>query len=150
MKIKLKDKKGFTSVDLTLAMIVVIIFAVIMTSISYNMYLSSTEAKRTAVAVNYAVDIFEHIGELDYSDVNSISGELFEIESFNNFELNNITDNNGTETITGTIGTYNIELKIDDYNGQDVIKIINLKITYPVSRKNTEKVEMSRLKIRTS
>lgn len=150
MKIKLKDKKGFTSVDLTLAMIVVIIFAVIMTSISYNMYLSSTEAKRTAVAVNYAVDIFEHIGELDYSDVNSISGELFEIESFNNFELNNITGNNGTETITGTIGTYNIELKIDDYNGQDVIKIINLKITYPVSRKNTEKVEMSRLKIRTS
>ncbi|MCI9365743.1 MAG: hypothetical protein HFJ54_03935 [Clostridia bacterium] len=57
MKINLKNKNGFTTIDLTIALIVVMLFVTIMTSISYNTYLVSTEAKRTAVALNYAVRI---------------------------------------------------------------------------------------------
>lgn len=143
----MKNDKGFTAVDIGLALFVIIIFTVTITSISYSVYLSNTEAKRTAVALNYCVDIFEHIGQLDYSEVNAESGELFEIEALNDFIQENVTKNNGVQIINGKIKTYNIELKIEDYNGEDVIKIITLKITYPISRDNTESIEMNRLKV---
>lgn len=146
MKKIVKNENGFTAVDLGLAMAVIIIFAVIITSISYNVYASSVEAKRTAVALNYAVDIFEHIGALDYDDVTANSGEIFDIEALKGYIQESTTNNSGTEIIIGKIGTYNIELKIEDYNGEDVIKIITLKITYLVSREHTEKVELQRIK----
>ena len=104
MKINFKSKRGFTTVDLTIAMIVILIFVVIMTSISYNVYLSSIEAKRTAVALNYVVDIFEHIGAIDFSEVTA-SYELLEIDSLEGLVYKDISSNNGIETITGTIGT---------------------------------------------
>ena len=145
MKINFKSKRGFTTVDLTIATIVILIFVVIMTSISYNVYLSSIEAKRTAVALNYVVDIFEHIGAIDFSEVTA-SYELLEIDSLEGLVYKDISSNNGIETITGTIGTYDIEIKIEDYRKEGVIKIVTLTIDYPVSRKNTETVEFKRLK----
>lgn len=69
MKVNEKKEKGFTAIDLTIAMVVGVIFVSIMTSMIYSVYLSSTEAKRTANALNYAVDIFETIGAMDFGDV---------------------------------------------------------------------------------
>ena len=69
MKIDLKNKKGFATTDLTIAMLIALILVIIMASFSYNVYLSSIEAKRTAVALNYAIDIFELIGDTSYEDV---------------------------------------------------------------------------------
>ena len=147
MKNFLKNDKAFTAVDLTIAMFVIVIFAIIISSISYNTYLSSIEAKRTGVALNYAVDIFEHIGEISYIDVDA-SYDIFDIETITDFEPTEIVqDENENDIIKGTIGTYNLELKIENYNDADLIKILTLTITYPVSRKNTEKIELQRLKI---
>lgn len=64
-----RSNNGFTTVDLALAIVVIVIFVSIMTSIMYSLYISTTEAKRTAVAVNYAVDILEEIGSMPYIDV---------------------------------------------------------------------------------
>lgn len=146
MKINFKSKKGFTTIDLTIAMIVVLIFVVIMTSISFNVYSSSTEAKRTATALNYAVDIFEHIGVLNFGEV-SASYEILEVESLKALEYTDVSSSGVTDKVSGKIGTYNIDLTIEDYKGEGVIKIITLKITYPVSKKNTETIEMQRLKV---
>lgn len=145
MKMNLKNKKGFTTVDLSIAMIVVIIFAIIMTSISYSVYTSSMEAKRTAVALNYAVDIFERIGLADFSEV-AATNELLKIDSLKSFEYKGISSNDGIDTITGSIGTYEINLRIQDYHGGGKLKIITLTITYPVSRKDTETLELQRIK----
>lgn len=146
MKINIRSKKGFTTVDLTIAMIVVLMFVVIMTSISFNVYQTSTEAKRTAVALNYAVDIFEHIGVIDFGEV-SASYEILEVESLKALEYTDVSSSGVTEKVSGKIGTYNIDLTIEDYKGEGVIKIITLKITYPVSKKDTETIEMQRLKV---
>lgn len=146
MKINLKDKRGFTTIDLSIAMIVVLIFVVIMTSISYNIYLSSVEAKRTAVALNYAVDIFEHIGALDFGEVTA-SYEMLQIDSMNELVYKDISSSNGIDKITGSIGTYDIEIEIEDYRNEGVVKLITLTINYPVSRKNTESIELQRLKV---
>ncbi len=146
MKINLRSKRGFTTIDLGIAMLVILIFVVIMTSVSYNIYLSSIEAKRTAVAVNYAVDIFEHIGLIAFGEVTA-SYEILEIESLAALEYNSISTSGNVETVSATIGTYEIELKIEDYKGDGVVKIVTLTIDYPVSRKNTETLEFQRLKV---
>lgn len=78
METNLKRERGFTSVDITIAMLVIIIFVTILASVSYSVYSTSTEARRTAGAVNYAVDIFECIGEIEYDrvDANTIAKTL--------------------------------------------------------------------------
>lgn len=43
-------------------------------------------------------------------------------------------------------GTYNIDLKIEDYFKDDTIKLVTLTITYQTSKNNTEKLEMQRIK----
>ncbi len=145
MKINLRGKRGFTTVDFSIAMIVIIIFVVIMTSISNSVYMSSMEAKRTAVALNYAVDIFEHIGEVNFDEVVA-STNLLAIESLKDIEYEKVTTENGADIIVGKIGTYKINLRIKDYKGDQVVKIITLKITYPVSKNKTETIEMKRIK----
>lgn len=69
MSTKVKKENGFTTVDIGIAMMIVVIFVSIMASMLYSVYASQTEAKRTAVALNYAVDIFEEIGKTAYTTV---------------------------------------------------------------------------------
>ena len=146
MKNFLKKDKGFTTIDLTIALIIIVVFTVLISSVSYNTYLASIEAKRTATAINYAVEIFEHIGEIRYDETYA-TYDIFDIEGIPEFEQDTITqDENNNDIVKGSIGTYDIELKIEDYNDADLVKILTLTITFPVSRKDTEKVELQRIK----
>lgn len=142
MTINLKKNKGITTVDTAIALVIAVIFATAMTSLFYNVYLATTEAKRTAVGLNYAVDIFENIAIKDFSSVTPTSA-LSSIP-----EIENVT---GSSTATGTakgkIGTYDITLDIKNYKDTTKMKIITLEIEYPVSRKNTEKIELQRVKV---
>ena len=147
MKKNIRCEKGFTALDVGLAMFAIIIFIVIITSISYSVFLSSMEAKKTAIALNYGVDIFEHIGEIDYEDVCAESREIFNTEALTEFVQESVTTNNEIQTITGRIGAYSIELTIEDYNQENLIKIISLRISFLVSKEKTESVELQRLKI---
>lgn len=148
MKEMFKTNKGFTVIDIGIAVTVIVIFSAVITSVSYNVFLSETEARRTAVAVNYAVDIFENIGVLDYDDVNPSSGKIFDVDSLENFTQSSTETENGVQKIFGSVGTYEIELDIEDYNDMDLIKIITLKINYPISKNHTEKLELQRLKVK--
>ena len=123
-------------------MLVIIIFVTILSSVSYSVYSASTEARRTAGAVNYAVDIFECIGRIEYDEVdaNNIAKELK--------DLNMTVDSNSNDHSTGKIGSsYNYEMTIQDHFSDDTIKIITLKITYKISAKNTESIELTRMKL---
>ena len=133
--------------DIITAMLVILVFVGIMTAVLYNAYLSSIEAKRTAAALNYAVDIFERIGELEFNDVIA-SYELLNIEALEDFQYEEIgKTEDGIEKIRGEINNYNVEIAIEDYNNEGLIKKINLTIKYNVSRKNEEKIELQRLKV---
>lgn len=144
MKVNKINEKGFTTIDLSIAMIVVIIFVTIMSSLIYSVYLSSTEAKRTAIALNYAVDIFEEIGIETYSSIvpDAVLGNLENLK---------ITDikleyNGNVQIATGKIGTYNIRLEMTKPYSDGTIKLFKLKINYPVSAKNTETIELERIR----
>ena len=142
MTINLKNNKGITTIDVAIALVIIVLFATAMTSLFYNVYLSSTEAKRTAAGLNYAVDIFENIGNKDFNSLTPTSAltGITEIKDVSG-------SNNATGSATAKIGTYSITLNIDNYNDTTKIKVIKLKIEYPVSRKKTEKIELQRLKV---
>lgn len=146
MKIELKDKKGFTTVDLSIALIIILIFVVIMTSISYSVFTSSKEAKRTAVALNFAVDILENVGVMSFGEVTA-SEELFAVSSLSEFTYSGATTVSSNESIaTGKIGTYEITVDINDPKGDNIVKIVTVTVTYPVTDSKTETVEIQRLK----
>lgn len=144
METKVKKERGFTSVDITIAMLVIIVFVTVLSSVSYSVFSATTEAKRTATALNYAVDIFECIGQIDYEqvDASTISKKLPDI--------NMTIESNNSSGATGKLGkNYDYNLRIEDYFGDDTIKLITLKLTYKISAKNTESIELKRIKTET-
>ena len=144
MEVSKRKEKGFTTVDMTIAILVMIIFVSIMTSVLYSVSVSTTEGKRSAAALNYAVDIFETIGELDY---NNVSGA--EIAKRLERQGMTITINSGGTT-QGKIGEfYDYTLRIEDTFGDDYVKLITLTMKYKVSAKNEETLEMQRIKAKT-
>lgn len=141
METRVKKERGFTSVDITIAMLVIIVFVTVLSSVSYSVYSATTESKRTATALNYAVDIFECIGQIDYSqvDASTISKKLP--------DLNMTVASNSSSGATGTIGkNYDYTLRVEDYFEDNTIKLITLKITYKISARKTESIELKRIK----
>lgn len=139
MKENLKKENGFTAVDAVIAMMVVVIFVTIMSSVMYSVYISQTEAKRTAVALNYAVDIFEHIGEMDYSEV---AGDTV-LKDMSNLTVTDVTST--SQGTRGNIGNYKVNLQVSKQF--DDIKLVTLKIDYQITPKRMESIELQRLKI---
>lgn len=137
-----KMEKGFLAVDLGTAMMVTVIFVTIMSSMMYSLYISSTEAKRTATALNYAVDIFEYIGKVPFQIVNA-NEVLNELTFVNSSEG---TDNEATGKIGKKEGAYDITLKVEPQYNDNKIKLITLTITFKISNKNTKTIEFQRLK----
>ncbi len=133
MKKKLIDKeRGFTSVDVTIAMLVIIVFVSISASLLHSTYLSTTEAKRTAVALNYAVEIFERVGAMKYSEVSN--------EPESQLKMKGDIDSKyfDKEEVHITVS--------EMYPGQ--IKQVNLTIVYVISgRRETQSIDMIRIKI---
>ena len=126
MKTKVKEDRGFTSVDITIAMLVIIIFVSISTSLMYSVYVSQTEARRTATALNYAVDVFEAIGTMQYSEV---------------------TKSNVINKLGKVDNSYTIDIDINDNEYPNEIKLITLRITYKTSSKDTQTLELQRVKV---
>ena len=139
MKKYIKRENGFTSVDAVIAMMIVVIFVTIMSSGMYSVYISQTEAKRTAVALNYAVDIFEKIGEMDYSEV---SGDTV-LKDMSNITVTDVTST--SQGAKGNIGNSKVNLQVSEQF--DDIKLVTLKIDYQITPKRTENIELQRLKI---
>ena len=65
----IKKENGFAVSDAVIAIIVVTLFATIIVSISYNIYLQSSFIKRNDTATNYIVGLFEYAKEIDFNDV---------------------------------------------------------------------------------
>lgn len=144
MRTNIRKEKGFTTIDVSIALLVIVVFVSIMSSILFSVYSSSTEAKRNAVALNYAVDIFERIGAVSY-------GQVDEGEILRSLPTINVTGLQTTADGTiAKIGTYDIKLKITDPYNDDKIKLVTLTITYPVSAKKTEVLELQRIKADTN
>ena len=138
---KIKDEKGFTGSDITVAVIIIMLFMTLIGTIFYNITASHRQLERKTEATYIAIDVMEKLKAQNYNDL--IVGE---------YNSNKITDEEYEKNKTAKIlkdaieEGYSLKVTIKNYNtpeenGYDLVKIITVKVEYKVG-KNTENVEL--------
>ena len=138
---KIKDEKGFTGIDITVAVIIIMLFMTLIGTIFYNITASHRKLERKTEATYIAIDVMEKLKAQNYEDL--IVGE---------YNSNKITDEEYEKNKTAKIlkdaieEGYSLKVTIKNYNtpeenGYDLVKIITVKVEYKVG-KNTENVEL--------
>ena len=148
MKIKVqnaKNNKGFTTADIVVAIVVIMIFVSLIATLFYNFYLTTTAKNRNAMATNYIVDVIEEIKAMNYDEVqkdtqdsNSINNLIQQLEATKQIPKGYI--------ITGEVQKYNETEGNTDK--KDLVKILTIRVEYSLGKK-TEKIEISTLLIKT-
>ena len=70
MNKKIKNNKGFTTIDAAIAVVVLTIFIPVVTTLIYNIAITSKSVERKAKAVNYAIQYLEYAKMQDASPKN--------------------------------------------------------------------------------
>lgn len=140
---KFKNEKGFTGIDITIAVIIIMLFMSLIATLFYNIASSSKALERKTEATYIATDVIEKIKALDYDEI-----------TVGNYNDSNINYNDSTKTgilkensqYNSTEG-YSLNVNIENYvpegeSQNDLVKTINVKVEYKVG-KNIENVELS-------
>lgn len=130
IKQKLKSDKGFTMQDLIAGCIILTIFVGTITALLTSVYKINIKTRLTSQMATYAVEILEDIDKISYSDAQKRTGAYYKGQ----FQIP---------------AGFNVDLSLTDYgeNLEDVIKIVNLKISYTLQGETTE-YTVQRLKIK--
>jgi len=157
-KERLKDQRGFAGSDALIAVLIIALFAGLIATISYNIYLSSSSTKRMSKATAYIVDVFEYIDKTYYDDIT----EENLIKYFNNkyyYENDEVTPKAGAEVRINRededIDTpFKVGLNLVKYNQTegntdklDLVQEITMTVTYKLGDKE-QKIEMKKIKSR--
>ena len=141
-----KSQKGFTGIDITIAIIVITLFVSIISVVFYNITILSKKVERKTEATYIAQDVIEKIKALDYDEAIETQGE--DAVDIGSYKDNNklIIDNKEYDS------AYTIEIKVKKYvpnsNGQenndsnDLVKIVNVNVLYKIG-KEVENVELT-------
>ena len=130
IKLKLKSDKGFTMQDVTVACVIFTIFVGLITMLMTYVYKTNIKTTLTSQMATYAVQILEDIDKISYVDAQKRTGSYYKSQ----FKIP---------------AGFNVDLELTNYgeNTEDVIKIVNLKITYTLQGDTTE-YTVQRLKIK--
>ena len=134
----LKKNNGFTGIDIALAVLIITIFMSVITSLYINLYTSNVEILRREQALGYAISILEKTDELYYNEVNN---ETFKV----------IEESNGEKSIAGIdiARGYDVNINIETYKPEDgdidVVKTINLTLSYEVGNKQ-KSIDFTKIK----
>lgn len=128
----IKTNKGFTTADIAISVIIIMLFIGIITTLYYNFYITTSSKNRNTMATNYLIDIIEEAKSLKYDDATE--------EAVQNI----ITNANIPEgyKVTASLQKYNETEGNKDKI--DLIKILKVNVQYSVGDK-TEKIEISTL-----
>lgn len=128
---KIKTNKGVSLVDVGIAIILITMFAAIISNMFYIIYLNVAKIRLDAITINYAITILEDTDKFSYEEVDN------EFITKNGYDL--------PENIKAII---NVE-KYSDKNPdkEDIIKIITLTINYTLEN-DTQKFTFKKLKIK--
>ena len=147
----LRSNKGYTGIDISIAMIIILIFVPTIFGIVYNLQKSRIKTEREATAVNIAVDILEIARSLNYNDLNLTEGEFKTILD-NKYEVssqNSNTENDAYYTfISDKDNRYKIQVSVLKYtpenisNTDDFVKQVKVIVTYPIEN-TTNSIDIS-------
>lgn len=132
---KLKNERGFTTADVVVAILIIVVFAGIIVTLYRNYVLVSKQVERKAQATNYAVELIEEIKQN--------SDEYFTEE--NEFEDRTIVANN--EPLEEN-SAYSKTITVEDYSltneeaAPGVVKTVNVTVSYNLEGK-VESVQLS-------
>lgn len=135
-RLRIKENKGFTTIDIVVSVSMIVLFIGLITSLFYNFYITTSARNRNAIATNCLIDVIEEIKMMKYDEIDDNSIE----QLIKNFEENS-TIPRGYK-VTGEIQKYNeIEGNTDK---KDFIKILKVMVEYTVQEK-IETIEISTL-----
>ena len=129
----IKSNKGFTMQDLIIATLIITIFVGLIGTLMYSVYNVNIRTDLTSQMATYAVQILEDIDKISYDEVTSELADTYK-SKFSipaGFDLNIEVSNYGE-------GINNV---------QDVIKIVNLTISYELTG-DVQQYSVQRLKIK--
>ena len=106
---KIKNNSAVTLTDVVIALAVLIITTGVLTTSFYTIYKHNVSIRMDAEVLNYTVRILEGIDEMTYEEVTE------------SLDLNNTFD---------IPEEYQLTLEVEDYNEEDLIKIITLRVEY--------------------
>ncbi len=134
---KLKSEKGFTGVDVAIAVVVLFIFVSLIAIMSYRVNSTASEINLKAEATSIAVDEIEKVRNLEFSQIQNIS------------QANGNSIYVPQQEVAGSEGFYK-KVEIKDYadikpqnNPQSgLVKQVNVQVTYSFKGK-AQQVELS-------
>lgn len=136
MTINWKKSNAFTTIDIAVSVVIIMIFIAMITTLFYNFYLSTTSKNRNAIATNCVIDTIEQVKMMDYDKVSTSSVTLL-IETL----VSNAVIPQGY-TVNAEVQKYNETEGNTDK--EDLIKILKVNVEYTVGQK-TETIEISTL-----
>lgn len=147
-----KSNKGYTGIDISIAMIIILIFIPTIFGIVYNLQKARARTEREAIAINIATDVLEIAKSLNYSEV-FISNENSEFKTLLNNKYSNLQNSNNTVNcnysdvnnihykIQVTVSNYYpADIEVQDQN--DLVKQITAEVMYPVGN-STKSINIS-------
>lgn len=130
----LRNNRGVTGADISVALIVVVLFVGIIATLAYNFQVTSKSVSRKAMATNIAISKIEDIKESvnDSTSYDNLQGST------------EYKDKNG---VTADKGPYTVVTEIVKYSDlkqglQDVIKIVKVTVSYSVGNQE-ETIDLS-------
>lgn len=139
----LKNNKGFTGIDVSVALVIFVLFTGIIASLIYNFGVKSKEIDRRAEATNISIQALEGAKQLNYDDI--VEGNANSKVTINTDDTTEVPVNivakqtDATAGFTDLQNGYNIRIEVEKYNErdgksdlEDLIKIITVTVKYTV------------------
>lgn len=153
-----KSNKGYTGADISIALIILLIFIPTIGAIIFNITLANNNTKRKVVAMNFATSILELAKETDYDKLKLEApeeqggfsykiNEKFGINDSQNGEFSLKDENNTSYKVKVTITKY---VDTEEYTSnhsstdekKDLVKTIATEVEYPIGNE-TKKINVS-------
>ena len=137
----LRNNKGYTSVDISIAIIIIMIFIPTLFGIFYSIQKTSNEVKRKAEAISIATDIIELAKKASYDNLDNMKQE----------EYISLLETKYSKDVS-----YDINIEVENYypeeiseeDRDDLVKKIKVVVTYPTGNK-TKSIDISTVRTKT-
>lgn len=128
----IKNSKGFTQTDIVVAVVAIIFFTTLIVALMTNVKVQSTKLKGKLLANIYLTEALENVGILQYDYVTE--------------ENKNLIFPKMTDVFTPQLSISKLTDE-DNTKDEDVIKKVEVKITYQIGNKTYEETA-KRLKVK--
>ena len=139
----IKNNKGITGVDITIAIIILALFVSLITSMFYTVTIIGRTVNRKAEAVYITIQVIEAAKHIGYDELPK--GETDETTSLTLEELNTKLEENAITLKNG----YSVDIKVENYRKikgdltlEDILKRITVTVNYKEQNKE-QSVELN-------